>query len=82
MKNLDGFSTSEPSLIVPDFTISVYGSSCNYFLFGLILPSLLSLSIYWHPREWMGCQEIDRERKEEKVTNKRELPELPCTEKL
>ena len=28
--------------IVPDFTISVYGSSCNSLIFGLILTSFLS----------------------------------------
>ena len=37
-------------LIVPDFTTSKYGSSCNYLFFLLILaPVVSSLSIYWHP---------------------------------
>ena len=33
------------SLMVPDFTISVYSSSCHYLFFGLILGLLLSLSL-------------------------------------
>ena len=37
---------SEASLIVPDFTIYVYGSSCNYLFALLILSPFLSLSIY------------------------------------
>ena len=37
--------TSDQSLPVPDFTISVYGSSCNSLFFGLILSSYLSISI-------------------------------------
>ena len=34
---------TEASLIVPDFTISKSGSSCNYLFFGPILAPLLSL---------------------------------------
>ena len=37
------------SLIVPDFTISKYGSSCNSFFFGLILSSFLSLPLLGIP---------------------------------
>ena len=37
--------TSEAGLIVGDFTISVYGSSCNSHFFGLKLAPLLSLFI-------------------------------------
>ena len=37
--------TSEASLIVPDFTISLSGSSCVHLLFCLIFAPLLSLSI-------------------------------------
>ena len=56
---------SEASLLVPDFTISVYGSSCNYYryIFSLLLAPLLSLSIYLHTQGGMGCQETDGERK-------------------
>ena len=35
---------SEASLIVPDFTISVSGSSCNYLFFRINVAPLLSLS--------------------------------------
>ena len=49
--NLTG--SPETNLIDPDFTISVYGSSCNYIFFGLILGPLLSLSFYFIPKaEW------------------------------
>ena len=37
--------TSEASLIVPDFSISLSGSSCVHLLFCLIFAPLLSLSI-------------------------------------
>ena len=37
------------SLIVPDYSISVYGSSWNYLFFVLILSSFLSPSISLHP---------------------------------
>ena len=57
-------SVLRASLKVPDFTISVYGSSFNnLFLFCLSLASLLSLSMYWHlrqdemPRNRRGQQE-------------------------
>ena len=55
------------SLMVPDFTISVYSSSCHYLFFGLILGLLLSLS-------------LNKPRKEERKRPKiRELHELPST---
>ena len=57
----------EESLVVPDFTISVHGSSCKYIFFGLILALSLSLSTYWNLQERMGCQEIDGERKQERI---------------
>ena len=44
------------SLIVPDFTIFVYGNSPSR-------ASLLSFSIYWHPQGRMVCQEIGSEKK-------------------
>ena len=37
---------SEVSLIVPDFTISVCGSSCNSLFFGLILFSYLIIYLF------------------------------------
>ena len=43
----DGVATTH---IVPDFTISLFGSSCNYVFFGLIPAPLRSPSIYWHPQ--------------------------------
>ena len=65
MKNLIlNVSISEESLLVPDFTISVYGSSCNSLFFGAILASFLSLYTYWHSQGWMECRGIDRGRKE------------------
>ena len=33
-------------MIVPDFTISKYGSSCNHLFFGLFLSSFLVLSLF------------------------------------
>ena len=47
----------EASLLVPDFTISVYGSSCNYDFFIMSLTALISLSMYLHPQCRMGCQD-------------------------
>ena len=37
----------EASQIVPDFTASVYDSSCKYIFFGFILSSFLSLLKYF-----------------------------------
>ena len=64
----------EASLIVPDFTISVYGSSCNYLSFGLVLIHLLFLFISWHPIMSWGCRQIERESKGRKETTIHELP--------
>ena len=33
--------------------------------FILVIAPLLSLSIYWHPKVGLGCQEVDIERKED-----------------
>ena len=65
--------STEMILIVPDFTISVSGSSCNYLFFSFIVPPLLSLSIYWHPQSRMGCREMDRDivRRENETKNER-----------
>ena len=57
--------TAGSSLIVPDITISLYGSSCKSLLCSLIVACLLSFSIYWHPKCRMGSQEKDGERNEE-----------------
>ena len=70
---------SEASLILPDFTISVHGSSCNYLVFCLVLAPLLSLSVDWHSQSRIGCQEIDREIEEERARQKNSY-ELPYTE--
>ena len=48
-----------------DFTIIVYGSSCNYLFIHLILTYLLSLSIQWPSQDRMGCQKIFWEKKDE-----------------
>ena len=52
---------------------SVYSSSCNYPLFGPSLGHLRSLSFYYHPQGKMGCHEINRERKEERMRQKRDI---------
>ena len=58
-------SVLRASLKVPDFTISVYGSSFNnLFLFCLSLASLLSLSMYWHLRQ----DEMPRNRRRQQET--------------
>ena len=68
------------SLIVLDFTTFLYGSSCNYVFFSLILATLLSFYIYLHPKSRMGSNDIDGERKEERLgPKKRALHELLCT---
>ena len=61
---------SEASLLVPDFTISVYGSSCNYYryIFSLLLAPLLSLSIYLHTQGaagWGAKKQMEKENKRE-----------------
>ena len=73
---------TEASLLVPDFVISVYSSSCNFLLFGLLFAPLHSHSVYWHPQRRMTCQGIytvDRERREERM-RPREWHELPNIE--
>ena len=50
-------------LIVPDFTIS-YGLSCNNLFFGFLL--FLYIGIF------RGCQEIEREKKEESIRHKKD----------
>ena len=69
------------SLIVPDFTISVYVSSYSLF-FGLILfAPLSSLSIHFHLQCSKECLGIYVERKEERIKpTKGELYELPYKE--
>ena len=60
--------------------IFVYGSSCNDLFFGLIVAPLLSRSMYWLPQGRTGCQEIYKERKEERTRPKSmNLHELPHT---
>ena len=44
------------NVIVLEYTISEYGSSCNCLFFGLILASLLSLSIPWPPQAGMDAK--------------------------
>ena len=64
------------SRIVPDFTISAYGRFV--LLFSRLCFLLLFIGI---PKAETGCQEIDRERKEDRVRpKKRELHGLPYTE--
>ena len=73
-------SSSEARLKIPDITISVHGSSCHYIFFWSHSCFLaFSFYTYWHPQRWMGCQDINRERKEEKMRQKREMHELPYT---
>ena len=66
------------SLIVPDFTISLYGSSCNHVSFFLLCSRLLFIAIpkaeCWKPR----CRQREK-RREYKSQKKRELHELPYT---
>ena len=85
---------AETSLIVPDFTMFINSSSCNYVSqFGPIFAPLLSLSIFWLPQGRVSC--IEKEKKKElhklpytEIDNsrwewgrkKRELHELPYTE--
>ena len=49
MVNVVSNERSYQYLLVPDFTISVCGSSCNSLFFGLIPSSILSLSVSWQP---------------------------------
>ena len=73
----------EASLIVPDFTISVCGSSFNFLLFCCFLACLRSLSNSFQIQGRMGCNKINRERKEERMILKnRYLHELLSTDKV
>ena len=69
--------------VVPAFTISVLGSSCNFLCFGHIFAPLFSVFIKRHPHGSMGCQEIDREKKEKRMRPKTprrpKFHELPYT---
>ena len=69
--------------VVPAFTISVLGSSCNFLCFGHIFAPLFSVFIKRHPQGSMGCQEIDREKKEKRMRPKTprrpKFHELPYT---
>ena len=77
--NLGLLDSPQASLIIPDFTISVYGSSCNSLF--LVSFSLHAFSAYILAHWSWRCLFIDRERKEEKMRlKKRELHELPYTE--
>ena len=65
-------------LIVPDFTISVYSSSCHYLLFCQNLTPLLSTSIWLHYQGRIGCHEIVGESKWVRMRQKKwEVHELP-----
>ena len=44
-------------------------SSGNSVCFGLSLPSLRRLSIYWHPQGWMGCREQQERIQDQKREN-------------
>ena len=57
------FLQSEVSLIVPDFTISLLGSSCNSLNFSLILHSFHCLSTFWQSILPWGCYLIEKESK-------------------
>ena len=64
------FLAHEASLIVPDFTISAYGSSCKDLVCGLILSSFLSFSIYVmasHPGLGMQINRTRKQRSEKKT---------------
>ena len=61
-------------ILVPDFIISVYGSSCNYDFFIMSLTALISLSMYsiCIPNAgWDAKIDIDRESKVIRIRQKR-----------
>ena len=63
----------QASLIVPDFSIFVYGSSCNYLFSGLILPSFSICFLASHSASGMQIngkrkQRIENEAKQEIIT--------------
>ena len=53
------------SIVDPDFTISVYGSSCNSQFVCLTIATLLSLSFVLHPQGRIESHETDNERKKD-----------------
>ena len=71
------------SLLVPDFTMSPYGSSCKYVFFSLILATLLSSDIYWPPppQSRMVSQNKDGDRKKRENQTQKEKMNC-CTQKL
>ena len=71
----------EASRIVPDFTISVYDSSCNYLFISLILTTLPSLSIFFFISN-AGCLDIGEGSKKENKTKKGESHEMLYTEMI
>ena len=67
---------SEASLTVPDFNISLHGSSCNYVFFSLIPVTLLPfLNIGISNAEWETKNWTEKEKNREYDQN-RELHEL------
>ena len=70
------------SLIVPDFTIYVYSSSCNSFFFALAQSSFLSLTISCHLlHHAMGMPVTGNRKQGTKIRpKKRRLYEVPYTE--
>ena len=74
---IDVVVTPEAILVVPDFTFSVYGSSCNSQFVYFIIAPLLSLYFWLHPQGRIESHETDNERKKRKRGPKtRELHEL------
>ena len=65
------FPDLKTSLIVSDFTISVYDSSCNSLFFGLI---------YWPPKAGRDNKQYMEKENMKKCVQTRELHELPYTE--
>ena len=57
------YAPIEVSLIVSDFTTSVYGSSCNFMFFNLILSFILSLLFLGIPScLWDANKEKEKEK--------------------
>ena len=62
----------ESTVIVPDFAIYVYGSSCHHHFFCLILAPFSSFYLIASARQaGLGCQEIYCARKEERMRRKK-----------
>ena len=61
-------------LIIPYFTISMYGSSCNFPIIGLILSSFLSIVLFLFASYSSLEMPLNRKRKQrsENATKKRE----------